>query len=66
MSTVASATPGSARILWRASAAIDVPIPQPCAVRVIFTSTRFASPSGLMRMSYTSPRSTMFTGISGS
>jgi hypothetical protein len=58
--------PGRSSSFMRASAAIDVPMPQPGAVSVILTSTRRPSPSGETRMSYTSPRSTMFTGISGS
>src|SRR5216683_2539022 len=44
-STLASATPGSESSFWRASIAIDAPIPQPCAVSVILTSTRLAPPS---------------------
>ena len=35
----------------RASAAIEVPMPQPGAVSVILMSTRWPSPSGMMRMS---------------
>ena len=52
-----------------ASAAMDGPMPQPGAVRVICTSMALPLPGvseGSTRQSYTNPRSTMLTGISGS
>src|SRR6202030_2689652 len=65
--TSASSTPSIDKILLCASCAIAGPIPQPGAVSVIFTSTRVPPSSFLInRQSYTKPRSTMFTGISGS
>src|SRR6266513_529879 len=65
--TSASSTPSMDKILLCASCAIAGPIPQPGAVSVIFTST-LVPPSGFLikRQSYTRPRSTIFTGISGS
>jgi hypothetical protein len=67
MRTSASPTPGTRRILPFASSAIAGPMPQPGAVSVIAMFTLNAL-SGLFStsMEYTSPRSTMFTGISGS
>ena len=47
--------------LCSASAAMVGPMPQPGAVRVIFTSTLAPCPSrGVTTQSYTSPRSTIF------
>src|SRR5208282_4248283 len=65
--TSASATPGTRRIFPLASSAIAGPIPQPGAVSVIATFTLKALSSRFSTsIEYTRPRSTMFTGISGS
>src|SRR5262249_49814257 len=49
--TSASTTPGRSRSLFLASAAIDPPMPQPCAVKVILTSTREPSANFEISMS---------------